>query len=588
MTERVVAIIQARMGSTRLPGKVLMPLAGKPVLWHLLHRLQQCRSLAAIAITTSEQPADDALVQFGEEFGVPVFRGPEDDVLTRYWRAAHAMDANYIVRATGDAPLIDPETIDLLVEALVAEKADYCIGASSQPPTIHEGFDPFSLVALDRLVAEAGTDPIALEHVTAYFKYHPDFGKTVQVELPEGYEIEGVRSSVDTPDDLLFLETLYQRLGAAPGDIDLKQVVQLLIQEPELKNINAHVKQKIAGAKYGRALFRCDGSAHLGLGHVVRCLALAEQLRDFHGMGVTFAVIAEDVGSELIRRHKFPVLIAPDAAAEADWLDRLITQYQPQVLVLDVRTNLDGSAFTRWRQQGVCVAAIDDPDPGRRNASDLVFYPPVPQLASERWEGFAGDSFIGWDYLLLRPEFSRPIVRDPALPLNIFVCMGGSDPAGFTLEVIKAVQHLTHSCQVNLILGRAFMYDGAISSLPASIQVFRDVKNIAELMQQADLAIAAFGGTAFELAALNVPTLLFALTPDHARSAQALVSDGMAILVPEERDVEGRMLAAMIDTLLDDPVRRAEIAQACRKIDGQGAVRVAAIIAERSCVADAH
>ncbi|MEZ4483752.1 MAG: NTP transferase domain-containing protein [Syntrophotaleaceae bacterium] len=170
---RVAAIIQARMGSTRLPGKVLLPLAGRPVLWHIIHRLRQCRTLDRIAVTTSDRPDDDVLVAWCETEGVPVFRGPEDNVLQRFAIAAESLDPEVILRVTGDAPLIDPTVIDLLVNTLLREDADYCVGDSAHP-TIHEGFSPFQRRALSRLLTDASRDPVAVEHVTAYLACHPE------------------------------------------------------------------------------------------------------------------------------------------------------------------------------------------------------------------------------------------------------------------------------------------------------------------------------------------------------------------------------------------------------------------------------
>src|SRR5258708_36179112 len=122
---RVVAVIQARMGSTRLPGKVLKPIAGKPLLWHIVHRLKACRLLEDVAVTTSINPADEAIVEWCNSQGVTVVRGAEDDVLARPARAAEKLDADVIVRVPSDAPFIDAGFVDQLVAALSEQKADY-------------------------------------------------------------------------------------------------------------------------------------------------------------------------------------------------------------------------------------------------------------------------------------------------------------------------------------------------------------------------------------------------------------------------------------------------------------------------------
>src|ERR1041385_483111 len=141
---RVVAVIQARMGSTRLPGKVLKPIAGKPLLWHIVHRLQRSQLIERIAITTSTHPRDEAIVEFGREPGIPVVRGPEDDVLPRFARAAELLDADVIVRVSSDAPFIDAGFVDHLIASLLEQNGDYVL-LEDGAATAQEGVDPFTL-----------------------------------------------------------------------------------------------------------------------------------------------------------------------------------------------------------------------------------------------------------------------------------------------------------------------------------------------------------------------------------------------------------------------------------------------------------
>lgn len=574
---RVAAIIQARMGSTRLPGKVLMPLAGKPVLWHIIHRLRKCRMVDVVAIATSDQPCDDPLVEFARNEGVELVRGPEDNVLQRFALTAAKLDPDYIVRVTGDAPLIDPETIDLLVREMITKNADYCLG-ESQRPTIHEGFDPFSRRALDKLLEDASDDPVAREHVTAYLKIHPAFVHTIQVKLPFGFEIDGVRASVDTPSDLLFLESLYKRLGSSPGEIDLREAVSLLNREPELKHINSHVRQKDAAHHYGRMLIRCDGSPRLGLGHVVRCLALAEELRDGHGIGICFALGEEGVGAELVRRLNFPVDIRPQDTGEEEWIDALIRRFDPRALILDIRTDLDRPALSRWRKAEIALIVIDDPT-DRRLEADLAVYPPVPQIFEADWSGFAGRACIGWEYILLRREFRWRTPRPHNDPPVVLVTMGGSDPAGLTLLALDALRQLETPFRAQVVLGKAFLHDQALNELrkylPTRFEFLRDVSDMSSLMSGADLALAAFGGTAYELGAMGVPSILLGLTEDHARSADALAKAGMAVSLGCYEGVTTTAIVSIVQELLIDTQRRLAMSAACLALDGGGAERVA-------------
>lgn len=241
-TGPVVAVIQARMGSSRLPGKVLIPVAGQPLLWHILHRLGQCRTVDRIAVATSIDPADEAIEQFCAGQRVVCVRGPLQNVLERYRLAAEATRAQTLLRITGDAPLIDPGLIDYLVESLADN--DF-VQLEEGALCAHEGADVFSRRALDWLTIHAGDDEIAREHVTSYFKHHPDAVKTVHVPAwpplarPLPYHI-----SVDEPADLDMLRAVYARLGVPAGEAKLPDVLRLLDSDPAVRAINAHVRQK--------------------------------------------------------------------------------------------------------------------------------------------------------------------------------------------------------------------------------------------------------------------------------------------------------------------------------------------------------
>src|SRR5882757_5030772 len=154
---RVVAVIQARMGSTQLPGKVLKPIAGEPLLWHIVHRLKACHLLEDIAVVTSVNPADDAIVNWCNAQRLTVVRGPENDVLARYARAAEKLDADVIVRVSSDAPFLDAGFVDHLVATLIEQDGDYVL-LEDGSECAHEGVDAFSRRALDRLMMDAAHD----------------------------------------------------------------------------------------------------------------------------------------------------------------------------------------------------------------------------------------------------------------------------------------------------------------------------------------------------------------------------------------------------------------------------------------------
>ncbi|MBI2353864.1 MAG: NTP transferase domain-containing protein [Deltaproteobacteria bacterium] len=582
---KVAAIIQARMGSTRLPGKVLQPLAGKPLLWHLIHRLRKCRTVSVIAIATSDGSPDDPLVEFARMEGIELVRGPEDNVLQRFALAAAQLDPDVIVRVTGDAPLIDPETLDRLVETLIGEGAEYCTGEKGID-SINEGFCPFTRAALNRLLAEAAEDPVAIEHITAYFKEHPESFHIAHISISPEHQFKGARISVDTPADLCFIEELYRRLAAPPGDLEITDVVRLLRSCPELLEINRHIYQKKATDRTVRVLVRCDGDAIVGLGHVVRCLALADELREKHGCGITFAMTSGEPGMALVSEKGFPIAAKPADMSEGNWLDGLMEQLGPDILTVDVRSALPIECLRHWRKRGVLIATLDDPTV-RRLEADLAFYPPVPQVRELDWSGFTGELFTGWDWVPLRRGFSyRPSASENIIP-HLLVTMGGSDPAGLTLRVMQILDDLDGDFETTVVVGAGFRQGEELEALLGRTRrCFRVMQNVQEmnnLMANVDLAIASFGVTAYELAAMGVPAVYLSLTPDHARSASVFVEQGLALSCGVHYEVSDDAIASAVRSLLTDKKTCLAMSHKARTaIDGRGTERIAKTIMQRS------
>lgn len=579
---KVVAVVQARLGSTRFPGKVLAPLAGQPVLWHLLTRLRRCRRLDQIVVATSTEPGDDALAAWAEAAGATVVRGPQDNVLERFLLAAEQTGADVVVRITGDVPLVDPDLVDALVAAIVDGGAEHVLG-QADIPTLHEGIDPFTVGALHRLRDEAGDDPVAREHVSAWFKLHPDRVRQAVIPLnPAHANPGGARTSVDTPADLAFLEAVYRRLGVPAGDADLAAVSRLLHDEPELMAINRHIHQKDAAEKTRTALIRCDGGGALGMGHVVRCLAVADHWRERLGWGVAFAMLGPEPGIAAVEAAGFPVLRG--AGDEAAWLTALVEQRHPDALLVDVRTDLDAAALAALRGRS-CVAVLDDGSP-RRLAADLAFYPPVPQVERLDWSGMTGERLVGWEWLALRRQFcgAAPAHANPT-PV-VLVSMGGSDPAGLTLQACDALDALAGDFAPVLVLGTDFRHEAALQARLAQARrtwrIERAVADMAGLMATADLALVAYGGTAHELAAVGVPALYLCLSEDHADSAAGCAAAGFGESLGLARDIAPAAIAARVAALLADPERRRRMAERGRAaIDGCGGERIARRIAAR-------
>ncbi|MEZ4458058.1 MAG: glycosyltransferase family protein [Gemmatimonadales bacterium] len=240
---RTVITIEARMRSTRLPGKVLAPLLGRPLLARMIERLQRVRRADAIVIATTDHPADQPIADLAMELGVACHRGSEEDVLSRVLDAARGAGADLIVETTADCPLIDPGVIDQLIATFRANQVDYC--ANVLAPTYPRGLDvqvfPTAVLAD---VAGRTTDPADREHVSLYIYEHPDHYRLLTVASGLPAWVGELRLTVDTPDDLALVSRVYEALYPERPDFGLAEIVALFERRPELRSINEHVRQK--------------------------------------------------------------------------------------------------------------------------------------------------------------------------------------------------------------------------------------------------------------------------------------------------------------------------------------------------------
>ena len=237
---KVTAIIQARMASTRLPGKSLMDIAGKPLFEHVADRVRVSRSIRSVVLATTTEASDDPLAELGLRLGLGVYRGASKDVLDRYYRAAKSFDAQVVVRVTADDPFKDPEVIDYVIEQFFAGAlTDYASNTIER--TYPEGLDieMFSFRALERAWKEATLNSDR-EHVTPYMWRNPQLFRIVSVKSERDYS--QLRWTIDYEQDLVFARAVYARLYHQPIFV-MEDILQLLEREPGLQAINSGIRR---------------------------------------------------------------------------------------------------------------------------------------------------------------------------------------------------------------------------------------------------------------------------------------------------------------------------------------------------------
>ena len=233
---KTIAVIQARMSSTRLPGKVLMPLIGKPVLAHVVERVHSCQTIEEVIVATSTDATDDAIATWCQSEAVSCFRGSLEDVLDRYYQVSVLHHADCVVRITADCPAVDPTIVDEVVNGFIAGQYQF-FGLAGEFP---DGLDctVFAATALARAWREA-TLPSEREHVGPYIETHPEMFRCGGLNKFSG--LSHYRWTLDEPRDYEFLTAVFSRLYSKDRIFLAADVMKLLDNEPELLQLNCNI-----------------------------------------------------------------------------------------------------------------------------------------------------------------------------------------------------------------------------------------------------------------------------------------------------------------------------------------------------------
>lgn len=236
----IVCVVQARMSSSRLPSKMMMSLSGRPVIEQVFRQLSFSKKINICVLATSVDSSDNELYQWAVRNEIPCYRGSLDDVLDRYYGAVKNFDADIIVRITGDCPLIDPEIIDKVIELHLRSGNDYTSNAN--PPTFPDGYDTevFSFASLEKAWKDAKLVS-EREHVTPYLKKHSEIFKLGNYASEKDFS--GFRTTLDNKEDYKLISAIYEKLYKENDFIRLENVVKFLSENPDLADLNSHIKR---------------------------------------------------------------------------------------------------------------------------------------------------------------------------------------------------------------------------------------------------------------------------------------------------------------------------------------------------------
>ena len=583
---RTVAIVQARMGSTRLPGKVLLEAAGQSLLAHLIGRLRQCHSLTEIVVATTQQPGDDILVQACAALGVRVVRGSTDDVLQRFADTVRATGADIVVRVTADCPLMAPDEVDRVVAILQAGNADYVSNQLPGKQKLPLGFAVEAMRADAILLAERdSTLPHEREHVTP-FMYAPQTPLAVGWAEPSIFAPD-LRVTVDTPADFEVVSAVLQAIGDTPQGQSAQGVVSWLRAHPQIARRNADVQQKSHREIAGEwLLLRADASVAGGTGHVMRMLGIGEAWISHGGQAVLLshqlpAALAQRFSAIGVSSVALPAGTEPGTAQDAAWIVSQAEQRHARIVLVD------GYAFAPpWlaalHSSDLKVAYVDDyGDPALR--VDLVV---MPNVGAKPPPGHRLPILSGQRYTPVRREFEQLPARDYSSrgANNLLLIFGGSDPAGMTERAIAAVRalHLTRPLlRCTAVVGPAHPRAAQLQGQHEPwLQVVSNVTDMAGLLQSIDVACTAAGTTCWELCAAGVPMVVVQVADNQATVVQGITQGGAGWALPAaDQLTPGDLLAGLRRLVTTNPVTLQAMSTAGqRMIDGLGAKRIASAL----------
>ncbi len=241
---KIVVTIEARMMSSRLPGKVLLPANGKPMLAHLVSRLKQVKSIQEIVLATTINQTDDCLVEFAHQQGLAWFRGSEEDVLLRVIGAAESVDADVVVEVTGDCPIIDPLLIEQCIQMFLHNSCDFLSNEVIPGYPIGMASLVFSLETLKRSAAMT-KEPLDHEHVTLYIHNHPELFSHIYLIAPPDLYWPELGLTLDEPKDYELLKKIIEYFGDANPYFSCREVIELLKSKLEWVAINKDVRRTV-------------------------------------------------------------------------------------------------------------------------------------------------------------------------------------------------------------------------------------------------------------------------------------------------------------------------------------------------------
>ena len=571
MTTELI-VVGARLNSSRLPQKHLLPLAGVPLIEQVFKRLQACKRKPLLVLATTADDYNQPLISWAREFGVEVFayQGDVNDLVARVDAVVEHYQPERIVYVCGDCPLVDSDFTDSLLQTFSAHKdwEGVTIDPSIHHHLIHEGILPFSYAGWKKVVRHSVT-PLHREHV-ALAVAGSDILNVGPITVDERYCFKH-RISVDTVADYQFMDQVYQRWYASnPVDslVDLLWLKAELAAGPALKNINQHVMQKSGYKKYGKVVFVCEASSQKGLGQLTRTLSIAQRLQEETGLGTEILVLGDKLDLPSLRFNHVSWFSCESALCEqlgnVD-VSAVIVDVFPQRLIQPQQWQ---HVLTALKASNIKLLGLDQLYQWPQYFDAII----VPTLA------YGGQKsphiYAGPEYIFTQPRLTNHARIESN---NLLVLTGGSDAFhyGQFLPCLLDEQ-LTAGTTVVWVQGPYAQGPKLPEQPRLHWQLIQAPDTLQPLIEQCDAAISVYGASFFELLAAQVPSAV--LLPEGMVSQaeiDVVVNNNLALLMSGEQD-----FSQIKTLLLESSVRKNIVAAMAGFTIGGGVKRTVDIVAD--------
>lgn len=488
------------MSSSRLPGKALIDINGRPMIWHIFDRLKRTKTIDEIILATSSDKTDNPLAKYVKNIGYRVFRyhGDINDVVGRVLAAAKWVKADIIAGICGDCPLIDPKFVDDVVTGMIKTKADSAKLKSGQQCQ-HEGLDVCKMSALEVQYQNA-SQPYHKEHLNIYLKENSEKFKWFEVNLRAPFNKHMLRLSVDTISDLRFMREIYNRLWKNRKElINLNKVIALYKKDKKLWLINAEVKQKSKIDVSHKFIIRTDASEKIGLGHLQRMMALAKELQDKYFCGITFVARRNKQTEKTLSENNFNYFVID---SENDFYNFLKSNNATGVII-DTLFDVSIKQIRRGARKVIVIDRLDK----KVNGADLYIIPNGHSVIPFKWKNI----IFGAQYAIIRNEIKRQKRKKGKY---VLICGGGADPKNITWKILKFLDNGGFKQPFGVYLGpfnkKRSQVKRQINKLNLNTFVLGDNKSFAEALAGCHFVILGFGQSIYEAFYLQVPVLAIA------------------------------------------------------------------------------